>query len=1396
MNISATRIFYYVIFILSYLSGPKVWSQESYQKFNFVGITEGISKVGIYSILQDDYGFIWIATNGSGLYRYDGTEYKSYKHELNDTTSLNSSLVFCTYFDSKNRLWVGTEEGLNLYDRDNDRFRRIPLMENEGTGNSISISSLQEDDQGNLYIGGFEMGVFKLDMESFEVGKIQVGESALSNQLVVQAIQKDRYGKIFVGTDRGLFEVDENPELLRRSYFRGRNSMDAIDAPIKSLLIDEGNTIWIGTFSEGLYKVGRSDTGVSDFFTIDRYLFSQNTFFTLITLPDGTLMCGTENNGMFHINSSGEVLNHYVSSKNDQGSILSNSIWSLYLDSDDKIWLGYYNKGVALYDRLYDKFNDITSYYNNPNSLQISSVTTIAQKPNGNFLIGLDGGGIDIVDLKKNNFSHINISGKGEYSGLTSDYIQTILIDSKENIWAGSWDKGIYLLKRGTKHFVNYNTVNTNGSLNSNTVMSLAEDSEGIIWIGTYHSGVHSYDPEKQRFVHHDTGPFVEKGVKDSDIWKVLVDRKDNIWLGTTKGLFRLEKRKGGGMGITSMADRMAGEFKNNSAIKHILSLFESADNAIWIGTKGAGLFRYLPESDTFTWYNKLNGFPEESVCSIIESLDGNIWVAGNSGITGLDMKTGEFTNYNINDGLLSNDFNMNSAFRDQEGNLYFGSYQGVNYFNPSKIMTNINETSLYLSDFKLFNEKVLPSVDGSPLKKVISETDSIVLKHGQSVFTIEYSGINFTRPEKNEFAYYLEGYEESWNYVGKKRSATYTNLDAGSYIFKLKAANNDGIWNESPLNLHITVLPPWWKTNWALLTYVFLFILGIYLLNKLTQNRIREKQLINSEREKRLRDKDLDEKKFQFFTNISHEFRTPLTLILNPLKDIINDIGMDLPPRIKEKHRVIYKNTDRLYRLVNELLDFRKLELNKIRLRAREFNLSELTEEVVGHFTEEAFERNIHLSLDIDTDMEDILLWTDDNMLEKIIFNILSNAFKVTPEGGAISVRLLANDSLYHLPLVDPQNPVKGVQIIISDTGPGIEADQLEKIFERFYQVESLNKSYYGGTGIGLEVVQNFMALLKGKIEVESEVGNGTSFKLFLPRGNSYFKEEELFSDIRDSEKINRPFVAVDTVRGTEIASSPETVPISSTLLIVEDNGELRNYLRNELKDQYRILLATNGGEGLEIAKTALPDIILTDVIMPGMDGFEFCRSIKGDIRTSHIPLMMLTAKARIDDRLEGIGTGADAYMVKPFDMRLLRLRLAQLVTSRQLIFNKYFGMISDLPVNGNTTSLDKEFIEKVLNYIHKNIDDPDLSVESLASQLNLSRSQFYRKIKALTSQTANEFLRNIRLNRAKQLLEKGNCSISEVCFNVGFTSPSYFTKCFKSYFGLLPTEIVPTES
>ena len=1363
-----------------------IWSQKPIKKYVFVNIKESVSEIGVRSIIQDQYGLIWIGTDGSGLNRFDGVDYKTYTSKIKDDTSLNSNIIYCSYIDVKNRLWFGTDAGLNLYDRKNDRFKRITLNEFK-SNEEVSIRSLKGDQKGNLYVGTFEHGLFQINLETLKVAEIVCEEYPLT----INSIEVDATGKVYAATNKGLKEIDSKTNILKSSLFKIKNEVREIKDPLQYLLIDN-NTLWVGTSNNGLYKIKQVDNRNYQQFDIAHFLISENRLLSIIKLPDGTLMCSRENNGLFHIDVNGHVLNHYLSRRTNESSILSNSIWSLYLDRNKRIWLGYYNAGIGVYDQLYDKFEEIESLGDNLNSLKNTAVTAIVEDNYDKLWIAMDGGGIDVFDSKLNKSTHISSSENKTYSGLTNDYIVSLFVDSKQNIWAGSWANGLFFLKNGSKNFVKYTTKNSN--LKSNNILSIAEELDGTIWFASWGKGLHSYNPQSQKITYHNSEPFLKKGITNSFGRKVLIAKNGDLWLTTTnKGLFKIKKSKENTFSIVSMASKMYEASDSDVSTNHVLSLFESSDGSLWIGTRGSGLCKYNLETDSFRWYDERNGLEAINVLGIIEDLKGDIWLSSNSGISKFDINNNTFTRFTKNDGLLSNDFYINSTYRDSQGILYFGNYKGINYFNPSKISTNNIESSLYLTGFKLFNRLVTLNEKDTPLKNVIGETSSITLNHTQSVFTIEYTGINFTRPEKNRYAYYLEGFEEDWNYVGSLRSATYTNLDGGKYTFKLKSANSDGVWNKEPLILKIKVLPPWWKTNLALFIYIFFFLLGIYFMYRLAQRRLRIKQEANFEEIRRLQEKDLNEKKFQFFTNISHEFRTPLTLIMSPINDIIKDESLKLPDGIKKKHTIIYKNTRRLYRLINELLDFRKLELNKARVRALEFNLVDFTKDIISYFKEEALSIGIEVSLD--TEATNIPFWCDKSMMEKVIFNILSNAMKVTPRGGVINIDLEATDALYLLPLVSETEPVKVVKIIISDTGLGIEKEDIEKIFERFYQSKKLNKTYYGSTGIGLEVVKEFVQLHKGEVKVESNVGDGTSFTIVLPVGNTHFSADEIVlatTEVQTQNEWIEPLY-IGAKKESEIRSTESLQKY--TLLIVEDNLDLKEYLKEEIGSDYKVFIASNGKEGLTLAKEILPDVILTDVMMPEMDGIDFSKQIKSNVSTSHIPILMLTSKTTIEDRIKGIEVGADAYMAKPFDMRLLRLRLLQLITSRQLIFNKYFSSISEMPVGIKTSSLEKEFIEKVLNHINENIGNPDLNVGILADNLNLSRSQFYRKIKALTNQTANEFLRNIRLQKAKQILETGSTNISDVCYKTGFSSPSYFSKCFKSYFGMSPTEVKITK-
>ena len=611
---------------------------------------------------------------------------------------------------------------------------------------------------------------------------------------------------------------------------------------------------------------------------------------------------------------------------------------------------------------------------------------------------------------------------------------------------------------------------------------------------------------------------------------------------------------------------------------------------------------------------------------------------------------------------------------------------------------------------------------------------------------------------------------------------ATYTNLAAGTYVFKVKAADADGSWSKKPLELKIKILPPWWKTMWAYLIY-FSIIVGIVIyLNKIYQNRFKAKQAIVFEKEKIQQLEKLNTKKLQFFTNISHEFRTPLTLIINPLEDLLRT--KKLPPEIHSKLVTIHKSSDRLSRLINELMDFNKFQFNKVFLQVKKIELVAFTEEVISYFDEEAIARNI--TIEFHPSVERLVDWLDPKMVEKIIFNILSNAFKFTPDDGFIRIAI---------DKVEPQNflvidgeKVPTIAITIKDTGSGIQKKDLNRIFDRFYQVNSLNKVYYGSTGIGLEVVKEFVELHKGSISVESQVGEGTQFTVCFPLGNSFYSDAEIVDETYVIEKqASKRILAPLTIDEDEENEEEEIVEKVYTVLVVEDNAELRNYLKQELSKTYKVLVALNGKKGYEIAVEKLPDLIVTDVIMPVMDGLQLCKKIKGDLKTSHIPLLMLSAKAMVKDRLEGIDSGADLYLSKPFEMDILKSSLAQLITSRQIMFKKFYSGITNKGKE-KTTTLDNEFIQKTLQIITENLSDSQLSVEFLSAKLFLSRSQLYRKIKTLTGVSVNEFIRNVRLEKAKEIMTKGYSSVSEVSYTVGFTSPSYFTKCYKIKYGDFP--------
>lgn len=1367
--------------VLISLISTAAFSQKMYEGYQFININEGISKKGVSCITQDQYGYIWIGTYGAGLYKYDGISYTVFENDWQKESSIISNIIYCTYVDGNNKLWIGTDQGICFYNRDLNKFENIELKVGYLKGSKVdaTVKSIIQDNFGNLIIGTYLKGVFKFNLKTAKIAFIK-SEVATYTNYQVNCLTKSKNGTIYLGTSFGLKSLQAGATVVKN--VRDAAGKMLVNQYIESIVLDKKQNIWLGTFSNGLAKVSHDTSG----FSLQSFPITKKRVMALLQAEDNSILCATENDGLFLVDAQGTILKKYINNKAKNNSLKSNSVWSLFADKENRIWLGYYNQGVDVFDKLYSKFNAISSNLdNNTNSLQARSVTSIAKDNSGKLWISMEGGGIDVLDPITKKINHVNSTNASYLSGLNSDDIQTVFIDSKDNVWAGSWNEGIYFLKKGSRNFINFNANNTK-EIASSRMMSFSEDSKGIIWIGTYLRGLHYFVPTENKFYHCNTPPFVLNGLTNGDVRKILVDSNNDIWVGSTLGLFRVTHDKNFKFSVTSLNNKMFQGYKINKT-QSVLSLYESKDNRIWVGTDGAGLFSYNKKEQKFNWYYNLKGLNEKSIASIVQDEEGAIWISGKSGITKVDLKKKSAINFTKDDGLLDNDFNYNSVLKDKNGDLYFGSYEGVNYFNPKQIFKSKKQPLLYFSDFKLFNKSVSPNDVDSPLSKVISETDSLVLTHDQSVFTLEYVGLNYSHPGKNEYAYYLEGFEKDWNFVGGKRAATYTNLPPGNYIFNVKSAMRGGEWSANPLQLHIEVLPPFWRTNYAYFLYVLAFVVISIYMKKFLHKRFEEKQAVQFERDKTIQIEKLNAKKLQFFTNISHEFRTPLTLIINPLEDILKNKSFGLPAEVLNKLFVIHKSSDRLSRLINELMDFNKLQFNKMALHVQQIEVVSFTRNIVSYFEEEATSRSIDLQFDSTVDsLQD---WLDPKMFEKIIFNIISNAFKVTADSGKIKVSIKASQKMLFLPLADGLNKVETFEIAIEDTGAGLSKKDIKRIFDRFYQVNNLNKTYYGSTGIGLEVVRGFVELHKGKIEVDSTLGVGTTFTVVFPLGNEYFTEAEIVGE--EHQVVLRESIKKVVVDEKEVSSTGEVAnEITHTILIVEDNTELRNYLKDELKKTYKVLVAENGQKGVELAKQKLPDLILTDVIMPVMNGLELCKNIKADLKTSHIPLLMLSAKALVQDKLEGIDSGADMYMSKPFDMDVLKSSLGQLINSRQIMFDKFYKGITR-NAKEKTTTLDNDFIQKTLNFIHENISKTDLSVEVLASKVFLSRSQLYRKIKTLTGVSVNEFIRNVRLEKANELLQLGDGNINEISAKVGFLSPSYFTRCYKAKYGHLPTQM-----
>lgn len=1358
---------YRILLVLFSLFFGVALAQES--PFLFINPNEDIGRRAVTSMVKDSTNQLWIGTYGGGLKKYDGVSVESFKHNVSNAAALSSSVVYGLLIDNNETLWIATNNGLNQYINDREKFKTYnPKNKN------LSIHALAILDDTSIIVGTHQDGLYIFNTATKIFRKVALPTSMNENGLQINALAVDLLKRVWVASNLGLFQLDTS--LMKLENIEGRDTQkNHLSNQILSLKLDSYGNLWCGTVKNGVLKVL---TRENNNLKVNHYPVTNKRIFAIEEYTSGTMLFGSENDGLFVLSNEGNLLNRYIKENGNPYGIESNSIWSIFCDDKNRVWIGYYNHGVDKYDPNYFKFEFLQNNIHLDEKPFPTSISSIAKDNKGRIWFSCIQKGVFVHDIEKNEYTHLNNPKNPIASGLNSLDIPSIYIDSKQNIWIASWYNGIYVLKNGSKKFKNFSSQTHPSIIKSNRIVSFSEDSNGVIWIGTFLGGLLSYDLKTEKFEHYASQEFQNFELNNSNIRKVIVDKQNIVWLGTRKGIYSYNPAS---KKINSLNARIH-EISNNTINDVIVfSLYEDSNNNIWIGTDGYGLFSYNIIRDKLTWHAESQELKNTSVNSITQTFDGAYWLGTDNGLIRYDFDQENFLFFDSTDGLLNKRINRN-AFYTEGNTLYLGTSEGINYFNFDDISKNNTPPKIVIKNLKIGNKRVAIDAEG-PLQKILQYSDTIYLNHDQSSFTIDYIGVNQTRGENNNYAYMLEGLDSDWNYVNQMRTATFTNIKPGKYTFKLKAANNDGIWTENAKSIFIQVLPPWWATLGAKIAYIFIFFaLGFYIL-RLIRLRILERRKVEIERNQRHQTEELNAKKIQFFTNISHEFRTPLTLILNPLESLLSSQDTTLSDDVKTKHKIIHRNTKRLKRLIDELMDFRKMQFSKIQLRVKESNLIEIIDNVVSYYEEEASYRNISLKVKYDTLINPI--WIDPTMLEKIIFNLLSNAFKATHEGGNILVTVGYHENGIIFPLIDSVQLHSAFEITIEDSGVGIKKENVHKIFERFYQDKDNNKQYFGGTGIGLEVVKKFVDYHKGIIQVESQQDVGTSFKIFFAAGNDHFSETEFSSFI---EKISFPEnKSPKAINDSEEKNVIDSENLEQSILIVEDNMELRQYLKLELKNQYRIFEASNGKIGLYMASKFKPDVIIADVMMPEMDGVQMCSLIKGNPSTSNIPVLMLTAKVAEKERIEGIDSGADVYLKKPFSINLLKSHLRQLIRTKEAFYQTYFKSL-DLEVD--SIGHDKKILADVINAIGNNLSKEDLCVQDIANELGLSRSKLYRKIKKLTGKSANQIIRSIRLEKSKELLSMTDMTIGEICFKVGFASPSYFTKRFREYTNTIPKE------
>lgn len=1324
------------IFLPSHAQTDKFFNSENH-----------LSNSHINYIYQDKEGLVWICTD-NGLNVFDGTNMTTYYHSDEDSLSINSNSVLCVREDSRGNFWIGTKAGLQRFDREQAVFIDYqPLYSSLPLGVKMfgHIKCILEDSKGNIWISSNGNGIIRLKSETLEPVFYMLSNSNICSNNI-NCLYEDKYGNIWIGSvDNGISVLSTGNSSLINYISNPANPLSLSGNNISSICGSADGSVLIGTMGGGVNK-----------FNFD------NRSFERLALPLGDL------------------------------------IFILYCDASGKLWIGTDGEGLFFYDTKTKKVQQYESKLTHID-LRTAKIHTIIQDRQGNMWFSLYQNGVLMSPPVSNSFRNMVFNPFRPEKSIGNHCVLSFLKDKKDQLWIGTDGGGLYKFDKHGNLIRHYLHTRSSGDLPGNVVLSLFEDSKGRIWTGLYLQCMHRYDPQSDRFVPvvpanrellTDITVFAEdkkgnlwtgsmgKGVcmyqaeKDqatpyqfsfgSDdnqilsnyVYSLIIDRNQSIWIGSSEGLNRLNPETGK-ITYHTVKDSM-------KADKVVYSLLEDAGN-LWVGTR-SGLILFNPVTGKAVTYKRQNGLPNDVICGIEKDRNDDLWISTNMGLSMFDKKTNTFSNYFLHDGLSDNEFRRGAHFMTLEGELFFGGINGVTYFFPQKQHADHQLLNLMFTNLFVYNQKITPrDKTDRILTKDLNYTDKLKLPYSTKNFTIGFIAVEFNNPGKVTYLVKMEGFDPDWKTVPmENHSATYTNLNPGAYTFKVKAFIGNEEAKEKVIQIEIT--PPFWLSWQAKVLYAIAFLLIVYFAYRVFVSRLNKRK----EDMKKLHEEQIMQSKLQFFTDISHEIRTPLTLVLTPLESLIKDTS---PGKLQNTYLMIRQNGERILRLINQLMDIRKLDRGQMKLKTEETDMVSFLARIMESFNEMTQKKRIAFNLVAGNDLPQV--WIDQDKIDKVIFNLLSNAFKFTPDGGCIEVRVsLYNDQL---------------KIAVSDTGPGVPDEFKEPVFNRFYQIPDKNTQNIG-TGIGLHLSRSLTELHKGKIFVEDNHPRGAVFVVLLPLGKMHLDKAEIACESSVESNLSPVNIQVNVPSKSPV-NLEKNKKKKYKILIVEDDPDIRAFLEDELSVEYHVLINDNGKDGLETTIKELPNCIITDLMMPVMDGIDFTKKVKTNEKTCHIPVIILTAHTNINQQIEGLQTGADAYIIKPFNIEILKVRIDKLVEQREMIRQKFKNKPDEKETESKAFTSDELLLQKFELLIRDHISDSELSVEYIAKELGLSRSQLQRRIKNHTRQNPSDYIRLIRLKYAAKLLEKRKIPIAEIAYASGFSSLAYFSSSFREYYGMSPS-------